>query len=263
MALHVLLAAAIGGLAGWLASTAVYRRRVGEGRRDPVTGLPTRAAWTRQAEAVLRRRGPHLLVLIDLDRFKEINDCHGHPAGDRVLAVTAARLRAWAARCGGTAGRLGGDEFVIVSGRAVGGGEVGRLVQELAAPIEVPGAGPLPVSASVGAAARRGAGTLTLPHGRRRRHVRGQARAAAAGGWRTICPTPRSSAAGAAASAAWSGKGTGRAARTPSTTGAARMGRCPRAGRQRHGGGQGPVRAHCPRGDPAAGWFSPGADLFS
>jgi diguanylate cyclase (GGDEF)-like protein len=152
MTLDVLLAAAGGGLGGWVAHTAVFRRRLGEGRRDPVTGLATRADWSRLARKILRR-GSHLVVLIDLDWFKEINDSYGHPAGDHVLAVTASRLLSWAEQAGGGAcGRLGGDEFVFVSRRLVVGPEVGRLVTALCTPVTLPGGQPVPVSASVGAA---------------------------------------------------------------------------------------------------------------
>ena len=120
----LLLAAAagagIGGLGGWLARTVLARQ-------DPVTGLPTRHTWTRQARRILRR-GTHTVTLIDLDDFKAVNDTYGHPAGDHVLAATAARMRAWASRCGGAAcGRLGGDEFTIITRRPITAAETADL----------------------------------------------------------------------------------------------------------------------------------------
>jgi diguanylate cyclase (GGDEF)-like protein len=147
-----LLIAASAILAGWLAHAAALRRRLHAAHHDPVTGLPTRATWTRQARKLLRR-GHHVVLLIDLDRFKDVNDTHGHAAGDQALAVTAARIRAWTDRTGGGAcGRLGGDEFAIVTRGPVGSRELADLAAVLAGPVTLPAAGPVPGGASVGAA---------------------------------------------------------------------------------------------------------------
>jgi diguanylate cyclase (GGDEF)-like protein len=54
------------------------------------------------------------LVLVDLNEFKSVNDWHGHPTGDQVLAAVGVRLGDLAARLDGWAGRLGGDEFALV-----------------------------------------------------------------------------------------------------------------------------------------------------
>ena len=65
-----------------------------------------------------RRAGT--VALVDLDRFKAVNDTYGHSAGDELLAVAAARMREWTDRVGGGAcGRLGGDEFAIITRRVV------------------------------------------------------------------------------------------------------------------------------------------------
>jgi len=147
-----LLIAASAILAGWLAHAAALRRRLHAAHHDPVTGLPTRATWTRQARKLLRR-GHHVVLLIDLDRFKDVNDTHGHAAGDQALAITAARIRAWTDRTGGGAcGRLGGDEFAIVTRGPVGSRELADLAAVLAGPVTLPVAGPVPGGASVGAA---------------------------------------------------------------------------------------------------------------
>ncbi|MGP3750043.1 GGDEF domain-containing protein [Streptomyces sp. IBSNAI001] len=83
-----------------------------EARTCPVTQLPTRAAWNALAEEVCTS-GAAVVLLIDLNDFKPVNDAHGHAAGDAVLAATGARLRSWTDGRG-YAGRLGGDEFVAV-----------------------------------------------------------------------------------------------------------------------------------------------------
>jgi diguanylate cyclase (GGDEF)-like protein/PAS domain S-box-containing protein len=84
---------------------------------DPLTDLPNRRLLrdrTIQALARARRRGEQVaLLIIDLDRFKNINDSLGHGRGDEVLKIIATRLSAQA-RNGDTISRLGGDEFVIL-----------------------------------------------------------------------------------------------------------------------------------------------------
>jgi diguanylate cyclase len=156
----LLAAAACSALAGWTAHAAWARRALAAARRDPVTGLPGRAGWTAQARRILRGRGPRTVILIDLDRFKHVNDTYGHAAGDELLAVTAARLRTWAGRVGGGAcGRLGGDEFTAITGRAVTDAETADLAALLARPAALPATGiTIPVTASVGAAACAGRG---------------------------------------------------------------------------------------------------------
>ena len=80
-------------------------------RRDPLTGLDTRAGWTDRAEQ-MAATGPIAVVFCDLDRFKPVNDRYGHAAGDAVLVATAQRISGWAGPAGAPA-RLGGDEFVV------------------------------------------------------------------------------------------------------------------------------------------------------
>ena len=85
---------------------------------DALTGLPNRALLAdrlRQAAASLERRGTGAVLLyLDLDNFKAINDRFGHPAGDVLLVAVASRLQALA-RAGDTVARLGGDEFVVLA----------------------------------------------------------------------------------------------------------------------------------------------------
>jgi diguanylate cyclase (GGDEF)-like protein/PAS domain S-box-containing protein len=83
---------------------------------DGLTDLPNRALLREHLHDALRSCVPTErvgLVFVDLDRFKEINDSHGHAAGDLVLKATAARLNRMV-RHGDLAARLSGDEFILV-----------------------------------------------------------------------------------------------------------------------------------------------------
>jgi diguanylate cyclase (GGDEF)-like protein len=82
-------------------------------RTDLLTGLPNRLALDEELAA--RSTGPKdwSLTLLDLDRFKHVNDTFGHDAGDRLLAEVAARLACGAGEHG-LAARIAGDEFALV-----------------------------------------------------------------------------------------------------------------------------------------------------
>jgi diguanylate cyclase (GGDEF)-like protein len=84
---------------------------------DTLTGLPNRSSFQEKLDsdlAMLAVRGGDLaLMIIDLDRFKEINDVHGHVAGDELLKETAARIKALLSN-DEFAARLAGDEFVVI-----------------------------------------------------------------------------------------------------------------------------------------------------
>ncbi len=79
---------------------------------DALTGLPNRALLDERLSTALAA-GPLALLLLDLDRFKDVNDTFGHPQGDGLLAEVAARLRG-VAREVDTVARLGGDEFAVL-----------------------------------------------------------------------------------------------------------------------------------------------------
>src|SRR5664280_809023 len=85
---------------------------------DQLTGLPNRTLLTdrlRQAAFAASRKGTHaMLLFLDLDNFKAINDRFGHPAGDCLLEAVALRLRELV-RGADTVARLGGDEFVVLA----------------------------------------------------------------------------------------------------------------------------------------------------
>lgn len=84
-------------------------------RRDPLTGLLNRSGLAEKLDAQCAASPSRFVLLyLDLDGFKPINDNFGHEAGDRILQVVAGRLQA-ASREGDIVSRLGGDEFVIVA----------------------------------------------------------------------------------------------------------------------------------------------------
>lgn len=98
------------------------RERLDQARQraetDPLTGLGNRAYLERALERALadwRQHGDAFgVLLIDIDRFKQVNDEHGHAVGDEVLCAVASTMRG-SARAGDALGRWGGEEFVIVA----------------------------------------------------------------------------------------------------------------------------------------------------
>jgi diguanylate cyclase (GGDEF)-like protein len=91
---------------------------------DPLTGLANHREFHERLIAEVARAerdgAPMSLVMMDLDHFKQVNDIHGHQAGDMVLRETAERLRS-VARAGETIGRVGGEEFAWILPGASGG----------------------------------------------------------------------------------------------------------------------------------------------
>lgn len=85
--------------------------------RDPLTGLGNRRALKLQGAQWLadsiRHRQPISMLVIDLDRFKQVNDTHGHPIGDRLLCQVAQSLITLT-RAADLCVRMGGDEFVVL-----------------------------------------------------------------------------------------------------------------------------------------------------
>ena len=147
----LIAAGALSAIAGWSGHAAYARQALNAARCDPVTGLPVRTAWNGQASRMLRGREARTVGLIDLDRFKHVNDTYGHATGDKLLAATAARLRSWVDRVGGgVCGRLGGDEFAVITRRRVTEAEAAELAAVLAGPVALPGYGHIPTTASVG-----------------------------------------------------------------------------------------------------------------
>ncbi|MET7569751.1 bifunctional diguanylate cyclase/phosphodiesterase [Streptomyces sp. NPDC005492] len=122
------------------------RARAEEQLRDPLTGLPNRQwllerIWTALDDAE-RIGAKAALMLIDLDRFRSVNDTLGHLAGDRLLLQIADRLRVALPR-GAEAARLGGDEFAVllpVADSTTSATRVARnLVAALSSPLDLDG----------------------------------------------------------------------------------------------------------------------------
>jgi diguanylate cyclase (GGDEF)-like protein len=124
---------------------------------DPLTALNNRRALYLRAPALLEQASPArpgALLLMDIDHFKQVNDLHGHDAGDRLL-ITLSNLIRSTLPSGALAARLGGDEFVILL-RNASASAAQALGQELreafAQQASTMFATPEPVSLSIGAA---------------------------------------------------------------------------------------------------------------
>lgn len=174
---------------------------------DGLTKLANRSLVVARLEQMLEgdrvaQQGVAVLF-IDLDGFKEINDTLGHSAGDRLLAATAARLRA-AVRETDTLGRLGGDEFVVLAASVPGRGTVQELADRLCEAFAEPFAmglacGPLRISASIGVAlAQPGCSAAELLHDAdlAMYGAKSRGRSETPAGARALLPTPPKAAVG-------------------------------------------------------------------
>ncbi len=160
-------------LCGWLSDIQDRKRSEDQLRHhafhDALTGLPNRALFMdRLTHALARaRRNPNhhfAIVLLDLDRFKLVNDSLGHVAGDELLVSLGQRLES-CLRPGDTVARLGGDEFMLllenVSGLEDARGVAERVQRALALPLPLSGHDVI-ASASIGIAV--GDGSITDAH---------------------------------------------------------------------------------------------------
>lgn len=129
-----------------------------ESLHDEVTGLPNAALFRDRLKSALAQARRHAwriaVMFIDLDGFKEINDTHGHDAGDALLKLVAERLQAFV-RGGDTVSRRSGDEFLFLMLEAKDEDNARtmakRIMEVIALPIHVGGVD-LMVTASVGLA---------------------------------------------------------------------------------------------------------------
>ncbi|SCF23900.1 diguanylate cyclase (GGDEF) domain-containing protein [Micromonospora haikouensis] len=166
LAIATIVAAILGAGVGYLATRPTITRLRAELAdaawkltHDPLTGLLNRTGLRTIHTAVVTASPPQSLVvmLIDLDRFKEVNDTHGHDAGDDLLVEIADRLTQAVHTYGGTAARLAGDEFTaILPLRHHPVGDIAdRIVSAITAPVNVQingGLATVTVTASVGIA---------------------------------------------------------------------------------------------------------------
>lgn len=120
---------------------------------DHATGLANRREFMRCLHEVLLQKQDGVLLLIDLDHFKRVNDLHGHAAGDQLLASVADVLGR-AAREGACCARIGGDEFALLLPGATpeeAEARAGALLESIARPTRA-GTSTVNVSASIGLA---------------------------------------------------------------------------------------------------------------
>jgi diguanylate cyclase (GGDEF)-like protein/PAS domain S-box-containing protein len=126
---------------------------------DPLTGLANRAALAQKIEEAAarqrRRDEPFSVLLLDLDRFKEVNDTLGHPAGDTLLIEVATRLKSLLRETDVLA-RLGGDEFAIIQAgesdqRGAARSLAERILEILGKPFAIDG-GEINIGTSIGIA---------------------------------------------------------------------------------------------------------------
>jgi diguanylate cyclase (GGDEF)-like protein len=137
-----------------------HAQLLNDARADAKTGLLNAATWEREAEAevarAVRTSSPLAVALLDLDRFKQINDTYGHLVGDEVLRGIADEMTG-VLRKYDLAGRFGGEEFVMLlpQTRAVDALRIAERVRAHIArlPIVSPGGEPVAVTVSIGVAA--------------------------------------------------------------------------------------------------------------
>lgn len=130
-----------------------------QGRRDPLTGALNRLGLQQALEALLITTGDGstgpTVLFIDLDRFKAVNDEHGHSSGDDVLVTVTAAISSLL-RPTDLLGRIGGDEFIVVLDGDLAPAEVTKAVERIDRGIpDAVSAGGFSVGASIGTATAR------------------------------------------------------------------------------------------------------------
>jgi diguanylate cyclase (GGDEF)-like protein len=145
----------------WKSSSTLEAERVDARRQamhDALTGLPNRVQFESQLERMLKNQGAHAptvsLLMLDLDRFKQVNDTLGHHAGDDLICAVGQRLNQLVGP-GDVLARLGGDEFAIAhagpEGRKGALALASRIIDAVSKPFDVTGSEAF-VGASIGLA---------------------------------------------------------------------------------------------------------------
>ncbi len=127
-----------------------------ESKTDSLTGAYNKMATKKKIDSYIEahKNGAHMLLLIDVDDFKKVNDTYGHQCGDEVLTYVIGNLRKTYVS-GEVIGRVGGDEFVVFIGEVKDKEQLIEKAQELKELLHQPyqrGEQIVPVSASVGVA---------------------------------------------------------------------------------------------------------------
>jgi diguanylate cyclase (GGDEF)-like protein len=125
-----------------------------EARSDRLTGMPNRSSFIASLQAAIERDRPAVVLFLDLDGFKRVNDSLGHHIGDRLLVSVSDRLRQ-CLRAEDVAGRFGGDEFLVLLDDVAPGPALDELVDRISAAICAPyhlGEQVVRVGVSIGAA---------------------------------------------------------------------------------------------------------------
>ena len=104
---------------------------------DTLTGLRNRRALDQVMAQSRERAEPFALCQVDLDHFKQVNDTHGHAAGDAVLRAVAARL-SHSVRAADTVARVGGDEFILILPGMTDEATLARIARRIVTDIEGP-----------------------------------------------------------------------------------------------------------------------------
>ena len=146
-------------LASAIARKQLHAQMLFMAMHDELTHLPNRRLFHDRLDTALaralRQQGRFALLFIDLDRFKQVNDQHGHACGDKLLQETARRIKG-CLRDADTLARLGGDEFVVLIENILSLADASlvsaKIHQALALPVEVGAGVALSTTVSVGMA---------------------------------------------------------------------------------------------------------------
>lgn len=145
---------------GKIANISLFKKEIEqlahESKTDSMTGAYNKMATKEMIDTYIGKQadGMHMLLLIDVDNFKKVNDTYGHQCGDEVLTYVIENLRKTYV-CGEIIGRVGGDEFVVFIGEVKDKEQLIQKAQELKELLHQPyvyGNTTVPVSASVGIA---------------------------------------------------------------------------------------------------------------